>query len=178
LGAVQLHKEVLFEPVTKLTRWSLLNLQSVSDVCLACSFLRVNLEVLDPSFLCSVDLLSEMVREAHPEKGRFAILGHFVQVQGLQILAVSIIDVDTLDVVEQTELELEHDVVLDRDKVSRGDLEGILRNVAHVRKLGCNPLLVLFLCVFFHLSERTRPVKNLQTLETLLQDLSVVWRQS
>ena len=89
-------------------------------------------------------------------------------------MAVFWIDVNALDIVEETELELEDDVVLDRDQISLWDLEGIFRNVSKVGQTGLNSLMTLLLRVFLNLSESCCAVENSKALEPLLKNLSIV----
>lgn len=109
-----------------------------------------------------------MVRVSQPEKSTFTFLRHIVQLQSLQLLAISIVDIDTCHVFKETKRKLEYDIVLNRDQFSLGNLKGVFRNVSEMGKFGRNSLVALFLCVFFHLCERCCPVKNLQALESLL----------
>ena len=133
--------------------------------------------MLNPALFVRLNDLTMMVRVGEPIEGRLALLGHLIEVQRLKVLAVSLIYVTTLDIVKQSELQLKHCVVLDRNQVSFWDLESVLWNITEMSESGLDSLMALLLRILFGLRERGRAVKDAQRLEPLLEDLAVVWRK-
>ena len=93
-------------------------------------------------------------------------------------MAVSLIDIEALNVVQETKLNLKYHVVLDRNKLSFGNLVSVLRDVSQMGKPRLHALYALLLCVLLSLRERCRSVEDAQRLESLLQDLAVVADQA
>ena len=133
--------------------------------------------MLNPALFVRLHNLTVMVRIGEPIEGGLALLGHLVEIQRLQILAVSLIDVSTLNVVKQSELQLKHRAILDRNQVSFWDLESVLWNITKMSESGLDSLMALLLRVLFGLSERSCSVEDAQRLEPLLEDFAVAWRQ-
>ena len=69
LRAVHLEVQIRLKPVSEFSRWGLLDPQSVVHVCFASALFSVNLEMLDPSALLSVDLFALVVPIAEPILG-------------------------------------------------------------------------------------------------------------
>ena len=89
-------------------------------------------------------------------------------------MAVTVIDVDALDIVEETKLELHDDIVLDWDQIGLRDLKSVLRNVSKVGQTGLNSLMSLLLRVLLNLREGCSAVEDSKALEPLLKNLSIV----
>ena len=174
---MQLNEDIAVEPVSEQEGGRLVDSQTVVNIRLASARVCIDLEMLNPALLVRLDDLAVMVRVGEPVEGRLALLGHLVEVERLQVLAVSLIDVSTLDIVEQSELQLKHCAVLDRNQVSFWDLESVLWNVTEMCEAGLDSLVALLLGVLFGLGERCSAVEDAQRLEPLLEDLAVVWRQ-
>ena len=73
-----------------------------------------------------------MVAILDPKGRAFAFRCKLIEVERLQVLAVSLIDVDASDLVKQSELELQHDAVLNRDQISFSNFVCLLRNVTEM----------------------------------------------
>lgn len=119
LGVLQLHKQILLEPVPECHSWLLkLYLNFELEISLAQVHLLVDLEVIDPDFGRSLNFLAFMVAVAHLENTRFELRGETCQVHGT-LGAIVRPQVHSRAILEQTELQLEVDALRDGDLVAR-----------------------------------------------------------
>ena len=171
---MQLNEEIAFKPISDLGRGRLINLHCVAQVALAFASVRVDLKVLNPGFLFRDHHFSFMVSILNPVERAFALLWDFVKVQILKLHAISLIDVDPLDVVEQAELKLKADIILNRNQFRFGDLEGIFGDVTQVSQSCLHSLVSLLLRILLSLCEGGGSIEDAQRLESLLEDLTIV----
>lgn len=96
-GCMQFNVQILQKPVTKFNRWSLFKSKFEIEITFTNVIIfLVNEKVLNPEFLISGNFLAMVVYVFEPVNRTFVSFLNFIQVQGLQSLTVTIININSI----------------------------------------------------------------------------------